>query len=140
MGNHDDDRIAAVARNYLKYSLWLVVALALIGLMAANVMFQTSWVMPVTIAALFSLATSIAYGMAWRSVARSAPQTLTKFYLAASALRMLCAAMVVAVYCVAVRQPQQIREFVIVFFVFYIATLIFDSVFFARIEKQNKTY
>ena len=47
---------------------------------------------------------------------------------------------VVAVYCVAVRQPQQIREFVIVFFVFYIATLIFDSVFFARIEKQNKTY
>ncbi len=137
---NDDDRIGRWAKRYYKYSLWLVAGATLIGLLAANIMFKDSLVVPIVISAVFSLVASFAYGAAWKSVARSAPQTLTKFYLAAPALRMITAALVVAVYCVVVRQPEKIRTFAIVFFIFYIVTLIFDSVFFARFEKLNKKH
>lgn len=140
MNRKNGDVIAQQAKRYYKYSLWLVAAMTLIALLAANILWQEALIVPVVISAVFSLIASIAYGAAWKSVARSAPKTLTKFYLAAPALRMIAAALVVAVYCVAVRQPEKIRVFAIVFFLFYIVMLILDSVFFARIEKLNKNH
>ena len=137
---HDDDSLRQCARRYFRYSLWLIAAVTLVALLAANIMYSQELIVPVVVSAFFSLATSMAYGVAWRSVARSAPKTLTRFYLAAPALRMMAAALVLVVYCVAVREAAHIRLFAIVFFVFYIVTLIFDSVYFARFEKLNKNH
>ena len=135
-----DDVIQRTARRYYKGALWVVVAATLVALLAANLMLNEALIVPIVISAVFSLCTGFAYGAAWKGVAKAAPQTLTKFYLAAPALRMILAALVVAVYCVAVRQPDKIRLFAVVFFIFYIVTLVFDSVFFARIEKLNKNH
>jgi hypothetical protein len=58
--------------------------------------------------------------------------------MAASALRMLTAVMVIVIYCLVVRVHADIRNFIIMFIVFYLTTLIFDVLYFSRVEKHNK--
>ena len=136
--SYDKSVIKRTAKNYYKYSLWIVAGLTLVGLLVMNLANKPSMLTPLIISSVTSLVLSIAYGVAWKSVATSAPKTITKFYLAAPALRMIIAALVVLAYCLAVKQREQIREFVIIFFIFYLVTLVFDSVFFARLEKKYK--
>ena len=138
MITYDKCVVKRTAKNYYKYSLWIVAGLTLVGLLVMNLMYRPSMLTPLIISAVTSLVLSIAYGVAWRAVALSAPKTITKFYLVAPALRMIIAALVVLGYCLVVRQREQIREFVIIFFIFYFVTLVFDSVFFARLEKIYK--
>ena len=136
--SYDKSVIKRTAKNYYKYSLWIVAGLTLVGLLVMNLANKPSMLTPLIISSVTSLVLSIAYGVAWKAVATSAPTTITKFYLAAPALRMIIAALVVLAYCLAVKQREQIREFVIIFFIFYLVTLVFDSVFFARLEKKYK--
>lgn len=136
--SYDKSVIKRTAKNYYKYSLWIVAGLTLVGLLVMNLANKPSMLTPLIISSVTSLVLSIAYGVAWKAVATSAPKTITKFYLAAPALRMIIAALVVLAYCLAVKQREQIREFVIIFFIFYLVTLVFDSVFFARLEKKYK--
>ncbi len=58
--------------------------------------------------------------------------------MAASALRMLTAVMVIVIYCLIVRVHADIRNFIIMFIVFYLTTLIFDVLYFSKVEKHNK--
>ncbi len=58
--------------------------------------------------------------------------------MAASALRMLTAVMVIVIYCLVVRVHADIRNFIIMFIVFYLTTLIFDVLYFSKVEKHNK--
>jgi len=44
--------------------------------------------------------------------------------------------MVAVVFCVVSRDRESIINFIIVFAVFYVVMLIFDGVFFARLEKK----
>ena len=97
-----------------------------------------SLVSALAVSALYSIIVNLAYGSLWKRIAKSAPGTMAKFYLAASALRLITAALVVIVFCVINRSDKElIRNFIFVFFAFYLVMLVFDSVFFARIEKNN---
>ena len=93
---------------------------------------------PVIVSVVFSLIASIVYGQCWCSVAKSSPTSLAKFYLVASILRMMAALLVVLISLFILRPDKNaILGFTAVFVIFYVILLIFDCIYFSRIEKKN---
>ena len=133
--------IKQAGKRYKQYALWLTAALALAILFACRVSAACDDIIPqminpLIVSALFSLVSSTAYGEAWTAVAKSSPANLAKFYLAASALKMMAAIVVFLIYVV-VCQKQNILGFTAIFVLFYVVLLVFDCIFFARIEKKK---
>ncbi len=131
-----------IARKYRQVSLWLTAGVALAILFGCRVSAQSDditprVVNPLCVSAIFSLVCSIAYGEAWQAVAKSSPANLAKFYLVASALKMMAAALVFLVY-VLVCDRANIVGFAAVFMLFYVVTLVFDCIYFARVEKKSR--
>ena len=135
----DINLIDNTSRRYCKYGIWLTSALTFAVIIAISVNWlDISLVSALAVSALYSIIVNLAYGSLWKRIAKSAPGTMAKFYLAASALRLITAALVVIVFCVINRSDKElIRNFIFVFFAFYLVMLVFDSVFFARIEKND---
>ena len=134
--------IKQTGRKYKQISLWLTAAMALAILIACRVSAQcdsiiTQVVNPLVVSALFSLVSSTAYGEAWTSVAKSSPGNLAKFYLAASALKMMLGAVVFLVYVV-VCNKSNILGFSAIFALFYVVLLVFDCIYFARVERKSR--
>ena len=136
--NAIDNRVQTSFRRYLKQSLWMIVGMALIVLAFMSIKFSTDLVNALIVTVLFSMISSITYGLVWKRIAVHSPAALTKFFLAAPAVRMVVAAVVMGVWCYVVRDTAAIKSFVLIFFVFYLILLVFDCVFFARQEKRNK--
>lgn len=134
------ENIDRVGRQYNKVSLWIIAALTLIGLFVIQLTGKMSLINSLLLSAVYSLITCWIYGKTWKNVARKSPNVLTRFYMAASALRMILAFVVVLLMIVILRNDIPTMEgYVCVFAAFYILMLIFDSVYFARIEKsENK--
>lgn len=128
-----------VYKRYQKISLWIIAGLYLSGMLGVQLTMHSSYVYMLTISALFSLVTTSVYGGAWKAVAGKSPGILGKFYLAASALRMLLAFLVVLVYAFAVKDRTRVMGFTVVFMAFYIVLLAFDTIYFSKVEKNNKT-
>ena len=91
------------------------------------------------VSALFSLITASIYGGAWKAIAASSPAVLGKFYLAGSALRMLLAFLTILVYAIIVKERVMILSFAVIFMIFYLVLLAFDTIYFSKVEKNNKT-
>ena len=133
--------IKQVGIKYKQISLWLTAGLALAILFACRVSAHCDDILPqvvnpLVVSALFSLVASTAYGEAWTALAKSSPANLAKFYLAASALKMMSAAVVFLIYVV-VCDKQNILGFAAIFVLFYVVLLVFDCIYFARVEKKN---
>ena len=122
---------------YKQISLWLTAAVALAVLFACRLSAQCDdmipqVVNPLVVSAIFSLVASTAYGEAWKAVAKSSPANLAKFYLAALVLTL-----VFLIY-VLVCDRQNILGFTAIFALFYVVLLVFDCIYFARVEKKNR--
>ena len=131
--------IAKVEKGYQKINLWLVVGLTLLGLLLTQVFLQFNFEIPLMISAIFFLVTGKFYGKAWKYFATNSPNVLGKFYLAGSMLRMFLAIIAILIGALVNRgESEKILTPVSVFVIYYIATMIFDSVYFFRIEKNNK--
>ena len=135
-------RIKQTSIRYKQISLWLTAGMALAILFACRVSASCDnifpqLVNPLVVGALFSLVCSTAYGEAWQAIAKSSPANLAKFYLAASAMKMMAAAVVFLIYVV-VCDKQNILGFAAIFVLFYVVLLVFDCIFFARVEKKSK--
>lgn len=128
-----------IARHYEKALLWLIAAMMLAALLAMQIVQDTSLVAPLAATVVFSLLCGVAYARAWKAVAQRAQGQLAKFYIAASALRMMAALATVFVGAVLLRpDSQRILGFVAIFGGFYAIILAFDCIYFARVEKRNK--
>lgn len=127
---------------YKQISLWLTAAVALAVLFACRLSAQcddmiAQVVNPLVVSAIFSLVASTAYGEAWKAVAKSSPANLAKFYLAAMMLKMMVGVLVFLIY-VLVCDKQNILGFTAIFALFYVVLLVFDCIYFARVEKKNR--
>lgn len=127
---------------YKQISLWLTAAVALAVLFACRLSAQcddmiAQFVNPLVVSAIFSLVASTAYGEAWKAVAKSSPANLAKFYLAAMMLKMMAGVLVFLIY-VLVCDKQNILGFTAIFALFYVVLLVFDCIYFARVEKKNR--
>lgn len=132
--------IKQVSIKYKQISLWLTAGVALAILFACRVSAACDEILPqvvnpLAVSAIFSIVCSTAYGEAWKSTAKSSPVNLTKFYLAASGIKMMAAAMVFIIYVV-ICDKQNILGFTAIFALFYILFLAFDCIYFARTEKK----
>ncbi|SFF97924.1 hypothetical protein [Prevotella sp. KH2C16] len=135
------ENVNSIYRLYNKVSLWLIAAALLIGLLAIQVVSSFWLVKSLLFTAAYSLVVTIVYGRCWKSVALRSPNVLTRFYMAASTLKMILALVVILVGMVVLRASKpQLLGFVGIFAGFYLLLLIFDSVFFARVEKNKKNY
>lgn len=132
----DVKKIDITSKRYFKYSLWLIAALTLLcsAAISMNVL-KYSFINALAISALYNVLVNSVYVSSWRRIAKLSPNIMTRFYLAASALRLISAALVVTVYCLICHDKNSIRNFALLFMGFYIVMLVFDSVFFARVEK-----
>lgn len=127
---------------YKQISLWLTAAVALAVLFACRLSAQcddmiAQVVNPLVVSAIFSLVASIAYGEAWKAVAKSSPANLAKFYMAALVIKMIAGTLVFLIY-VLVCDRQNILGFTVIFALFYVMLLVFDCIYFARVEKKNR--
>nr|WP_294725902.1 hypothetical protein [Prevotella sp.] len=127
---------------YKQISLWLTAAMTLIILFACRVSAQcedmiAQVVNPLVVSALFSIIASTAYGEAWKAIAKSSPANLAKFYLAALVIKMVAGTLVFLVY-VLLCDKQNILGFTAIFALFYVALLVFDCFYFARVEKKSR--
>ena len=127
---------------YKQISLWLTAAVALAVLFACRLSAQcddmiAQVVNPLVVSAIFSLVASTAYGEAWKAVAKSSPAKLAKFYMAALVIKMVAGTLVFLIY-VLVCDKQNILGFTAVFALFYVVLLVFDCIYFARVEKKNR--
>ena len=127
---------------YKQISLWLTAAVALAVLFACRLSAQcddmiAQVVNPLVVSAIFSLVASTAYGEAWKAVAKSSPANLAKFYLVAMMLKMMVGVLVFLIY-VLVCDKQNILGFTAIFALFYVVLLVFDCIYFARVEKKNR--
>lgn len=127
---------------YKQISLWLTAAMTLIILFACRVSAQcddmiAQVVNPLVVSAFFSIIASTAYGEAWKAIAKSSPANLAKFYLAALVIKMVAGTLVFLVY-VLLCDKQNILGFTAIFALFYVALLVFDCIYFARVEKKSR--
>ena len=127
---------------YKQISLWLTAAVALAVLFACRLSAQcddmiAQVVNPLVVSAIFSLVASTAYGEAWKAVAKSSPANLAKFYMAALVLKLMSGTLVFLIY-VLVCDRQNILGFTAIFALFYVVLLVFDCIYFARVEKKNR--
>ena len=127
---------------YKQISLWLTAAVALAVLFACRLSAQcddmiAQVVNPLVVSAIFSLVASIAYGEAWKAVAKSSPANLAKFYMAALVIKMVAGTLVFLIY-VLVCDKQNILGFTAIFALFYVVLLVFDCIYFARVEKKSR--
>ncbi|MBO4314884.1 MAG: hypothetical protein J5867_02815 [Prevotella sp.] len=148
----DAKLIDGIGHRYYKLSLWVIVGLSLLALLliGCSPYWGSDVLNAILISAAFSFLTSIAYEAAWKGIAKNSPSTLTKFYLAAPALRMMAAVLVILVYYVINRHAVQgdgtsaIRRMMLVFtsifLTYYISMLVLDCVYFAQVEKRNKLH
>ena len=127
---------------YKQISLWLTAAVALAVLFVCRLSAQcddmiAQVVNPLVVSAIFSLVASTAYGEAWKAVAKSSPANLSKFYMAALVIKMVAGTLVFLIY-VLVCDKQNILGFTAIFALFYVVLLVFDCIYFARVEKKNR--
>ncbi len=120
-------------------NLWIIFGLYLVGILIAQVTTHSSYLNMLTISALFSLITASIYGGAWKAIAAKLPAVLGKFYLAGSAFRMLLAFLTILVYALIVKERVMILSFAVIFMIFYLVLLAFDTIYFSKVEKNNKT-
>ena len=127
---------------YKQISLWLTAAVALAVLFACRLSAQcddmiAQVVNPLVVSAIFSLVASTAYGEAWKAVAKSSPANIARFYMAALVLKLMSGTLVFLIY-VLVCDRQNILGFTAIFALFYVVLLVFDCIYFARVEKKNR--
>ncbi len=127
-----------VYKKYYKNNLWIIAGLYLIGLLVVQLTQQTAYINLLTISAVYSLITSSIYGGAWKAIANQSPMIMNNFYLAGSGLRMLLAFLTVVVYAMVVKERAMVIGFVVIFMIFYLVLLAFDTVYFYKVEKNNK--
>lgn len=142
--------IDALGHRYYKLSLWIIagITLLMLLLLGGSPYWSNSTLNAILISVAFCFLTSIAYGEAWKAIAKKSPGKLTTFYLAAPALRMVAAVLLIIVYYIVNRTATafdgtpairgMMITFIFIFAVYYIALFVLDCVYFAKVEKRNK--
>lgn len=128
-----------VVNTYLRQSICLIVGLTLLFLLYMNVWGSADMMtIPICISAVFQLVACVAYAFVWKHVAASSPDSLPTLYMTASGCRMFAGIVTVLAYCFSIEDKASIRFFVITFLIYYFIMLIYDTIYFMRVEKGRK--
>ena len=126
-----------IVNTYIMQSIGLIALLTLVTLACVwawgNVGMAAG---PLALVVVFQLVACVAYGLVWKSVARTSLASLPTLYMAASAIRMFAAIVVVVGFLFLVSNKEAVRFFIITFLIYYFMILIYDTVYFVKVEKK----
>lgn len=129
-----------IVRRYFQRAIWIVAAASFLVMLLMQFLGDTALYRPITqallVTVIFSFVATLAYGYAWKAVAKSSPVNLTKFYLAGSALRLMAALLVFLVYALVIKEKTAVLWFTGIFVGFYLVLLLYDSLYFTGVEKK----
>lgn len=120
---------------YLTASLWCVVLLTAATLVTGYAIGRDI-VGAAEIAAIFSVVSAAAYSLLWYIATKGGGANMVRFHLTATALRIMAALVVVAAYCLIVRERTAIIQFAVVFLTYYVVMLAFDTVYLTRKKTE----
>jgi hypothetical protein len=126
-----------IVNTYIMQSIGLIALLTLITLVCVWAWGNVGMVAgPLALVVVFQLVACVAYGLVWKSVARTSLASLPTLYMAASAIRMFAAIVVVVGFLFLVSNKEAVRFFIITFLIYYFLILIYDTVYFVKVEKK----
>lgn len=133
-----NDIVGHYASLYYKIALWIIAALTLLGFLAEQIAFKYGFTQSIVFSAVYFLTVTMINGRCWRMAARKAGNSLTLFYFASSAVRMLLAFVTILVGGLILREDKtSLLGFALIFAAYYMLLLVFDCIFFSHIEKKH---
>ena len=127
------DKIRKMSINYMRQGLFFSAALFLLTLLVMQVWFL-DLLAPAIVSVAFTLLVCFTIGLVWRYLARNSPDSLPTFFTAVSGFRLLLALAVMFVYYLL--NKETMLTFFLVFMVFYVASLVHHTIFFARVSNK----
>ena len=121
-------------RNYIVQSIVLCCILTICGFVAMKVWSLDLWT-PIIVSLCFILVVDIASALVFRWVATKHSDMLPTFITGVSGFRFLAALVVMAVWYV-IADRSSMMQFIMVFLVCYMASLIHHSIFFSRVSNR----
>ena len=122
------------SRNYIVQSIVLCCILTICGFVAMKMWSLDLWT-PIIVSLCFILVVDIASALVFRWVATKHSDMLPTFITGVSGFRFLAALVVMAVWYV-IADRSSMMQFIMVFLVYYMASLIHHSIFFSRVSHR----
>ena len=122
------------SRNYIVQSIVLCCILTICGFVAMKMWSLDLWT-PIIVSLCFILVVDIASALVFRWVATKHSDMLPTFITGVSGFRFLAALVVMAVWYV-LSDRTSMMQFIMVFMVYYMASLIHHSIFFSRVSSR----
>ena len=122
------------SRNYIVQSIVLCCILTICGFVAMKVWSLDLWT-PIIVSLCFILVVDIASALVFRWVATKYSDMLPSFITGVSGFRFLAALVVMAVWYV-LSDRTSMMQFIMVFLVYYMTSLIHHSIFFSRVSSR----
>ena len=130
--------IPKTVNQYQKISLWVVCAMALVCLLALQIADLKCHIYSVLFSSVYQLVTNRLSIVCWRAIMRVSPDVIGRFYMGVSALRIILGMVVIIVGVFLLREQRPLMMgFVIIFSLFYISSLVFETAFFSFIESKK---
>ncbi len=129
--------IKRLSKKYIAGSLACIAALSLVLWLIDTAGMAEGLMYPMAVSVVFSIVIETADALIWRRVALKSPESLTTFYTAVSAFRMLLA-LATMLGCYIVVGRDAMTPYVIVMMVYYFLTLAHHSIFFSRLTNGGK--
>lgn len=136
--------VDVITKTYRKISLWLSVGITLLILLAGQIMtsgntFIGNTIGIVVMAVLYFIITNIVTSNAWIKAARKTDNSLTRFYIVAPMIKMVVALVVILFIIISRCYNKTVMlESVSVFAIYYVVQLLFDCIYYSRVEKNKK--
>lgn len=122
------------SRNYIVQSIVLCCILTICGFVAMKMWSLDLWT-PIIVSLCFILVVDIVSALVFRWVATKHSDMLPTFITGVSGFRFLAALVVMAVWYV-LSDRTSMMQFIMVFLVYYMASLIHHSIFFSRVSSR----
>ena len=129
--------MSGLVKKYMSYGVAILLIMGIVTAIVDSFITDAQLVTANIISFVFQLVLIAAYGTAWERVAKSSPKNLPVLYMSATGLRLLLAALVLLVYMFTHRTSGSLLAFSVVFVVYYIIILIYDTIFFVSVEKKQ---
>lgn len=130
--------IPKTVNRYQKISLWVVCAMALACLLVLQIADLKCHIYSVVFSSVYQLVTNRLSIICWRAIMRFSPAVIGRFYMGVSALRIILGMVVIIVGVFLLREQRPLMMgFVIIFALFYISSLIFETAFFSFVESKK---
>lgn len=130
--------IETIAKKYNRYGLLMITAMTVLALLAIQLFNKFSYAPFIVLSIGFSMFITRTYAAAWKSVATKAPNTLGKFYMIAPMIKMFAALITIIIGVFIYRnEKEMILAYVGIFVSYFTLLMIYDSVYFFRVEKNS---